>query len=1340
MGGPTDKGEKLAQEPTLPSIEGVVEESRALDPGTTLAGRYEIAHRLGEGGSGHVYAARDRLLGEDVALKILRARFRADGEQLRKLRAEVRAARRITHPNVCRVHDLVDVGGLTFVVMELLEGETLRRRLRRPLALSTAIEIARQLESGLSSAHRAGVIHCDVKPENVILHEPPRGLHLAVTDFGIARLTGSDLPGSDPQVEGTPPYMAPEQLRGRALDERTDVYGLGAVAFELLAGQPPFGRLGGGPVPALVERILHDTPRLPDEALRELAPAVRLQVELVLGHALAKEPAGRYESVAAFFAALTLALGGASSSALALRDVDPLDLTPPAPSRSLHTAAPSLSGKRSRSGRPRGTRRIATVAHIVVQEQATGGEIDDEAADRVEALLATAAQTLADAGGLVVGRAPRAVVAVFGAQTSSGDEPHRAADAARALASGTARASVAVVRAGIDTGRLLVRADGRGDGSSSVAGEALGRAEALAIAAAPGQVRVSARTSRHLARRFVLEPAGDAFAIAARRRAADAQPIVPLVGRDGELERIVKELAGSLREGIPRAALIVGPPGIGKSRLRREIVDVFASSGATQTAVVSAAPDDALASHAIMRRLLRQVLGLADGPAPDEARRAARRALAGDGGGEPNRELVDALAAVLGSRQVSALPGAGGALAAARNAIGQAARARPLLLVVDDAHWADDATLELLESLATGGVEAPVALLVLARPELLERRQRWRRGFGPLVELAPLGAEQALELAGMHLERTSPELVRAIAEASDGNPFFVEELARDLLERGGDGAPAPPSTVEEAIQARLDRLPAEERETLRAAAVLGRTFRRSDLEDLLAAASAADEVALDVGDLDLHLGELEGRRILFSLPQDASADDRYAIKHALIRDVAYRELAPATRRSLHAKAASLLRARAEDAEHEPVEHLIELARHLQGADDAEAAVATYRRAGELAASHDAPADAVRCYGRAIDLATAKGAPADVDLLVRAGEAARLSDLPDAARFLDEAIARIESDPVRRVLLARALLARGHVAMDHARWQDALALLRRGLAVVREEDEPVLAANVHETLGWVLGYALGDLPAGLAECTRAVEILDGSEHLAHLAHALLSLGAVYFRSGRYDEDIRCKLQSIELGEQLGSLFVRARGHLNLGATLNGVGRLEEAIHHSRQAIDLYGRLCSSSSVAVARNNLAAALCDLGRLDDAEREIDEALRLSDRVGSHAIDDEARVITARVAAKRGELDRASELLRGWLEHGGERISEGIVRHRLAAVLSIGGHHDDALRELDAAEKLLEGTDLCELARAHAERFRTVVRAGGDGKAVRAAAAAELARFGCAHDLLHLDDLGWI
>ena len=142
--------------PTALDATGALPQSRPsdsrLDPGTTLAGRFEIVSWLGEGGAGAVYSARDRLLGEEVALKVLHRRPQDDSEQLARLRAEVRAARRIAHPSVCRVHDLVESGALVFVVMELLRGETLRRRLRRTLGFQEAIEIARELGAGLAAA------------------------------------------------------------------------------------------------------------------------------------------------------------------------------------------------------------------------------------------------------------------------------------------------------------------------------------------------------------------------------------------------------------------------------------------------------------------------------------------------------------------------------------------------------------------------------------------------------------------------------------------------------------------------------------------------------------------------------------------------------------------------------------------------------------------------------------------------------------------------------------------------------------------------------------------------------------------------------------------------------------------------------------------------------------------------------------------------------------------------------------------------------------------------------------------------------------------------------------
>lgn len=203
-------------------------------PGTILAERYRIVGMLGRGGMGEVYRADDLKLGQAVALKFLPASLSQDGAALARLHREVRVARQISHPNVCRVFDIGEFAGQSFLTMEYIDGEDLSSLLRRigRLPESKALEISRQLCAGLAAAHDAGVLHRDLKPANVMLDGRGRA---RITDFGLAGLE-AELRGAD-VTAGTPAYMAPEQLAGREVTQRSDVYALGLVLYEIFTGQ-----------------------------------------------------------------------------------------------------------------------------------------------------------------------------------------------------------------------------------------------------------------------------------------------------------------------------------------------------------------------------------------------------------------------------------------------------------------------------------------------------------------------------------------------------------------------------------------------------------------------------------------------------------------------------------------------------------------------------------------------------------------------------------------------------------------------------------------------------------------------------------------------------------------------------------------------------------------------------------------------------------------------------------------------------------------------------------------------------------------------------------------------
>jgi len=253
-------------------------------PGNTL-GRYQILSVIGAGGMGEVYLAHDAELNRHVALKVLPVQFTRDEERVVRFRREARAASALSHPNIITVYDVGQTGETWFIATEFVEGVTLRTRLgQRPMAIPEALDIALQCALGLEAAHRAGIVHRDVKPENLIVR--PDGM-VKIVDFGLARSTKDclELFGDATQtgaVVGTPRYMSPEQAHGQKLDARTDIFSLGAVVYEMVAGQPAFRGVTTAEVFAAL--LGSDTDPLPLPGL-----------DAIVRKALAKDRDSRYQ-------------------------------------------------------------------------------------------------------------------------------------------------------------------------------------------------------------------------------------------------------------------------------------------------------------------------------------------------------------------------------------------------------------------------------------------------------------------------------------------------------------------------------------------------------------------------------------------------------------------------------------------------------------------------------------------------------------------------------------------------------------------------------------------------------------------------------------------------------------------------------------------------------------------------------------------------------------------------------------------------------------------------------------------------------------------------------------
>ncbi len=287
-----------------------------LSPGTKL-GRYELRAKIGEGGMGEVYRARDTQLGRDVAVKVLPSTYSVDEQRLSRFEQEASAASALNHPNILIVHDIGSHDGSPYVVSEILEGETLRKRISGgPLAQRRAIGYALEIANGLAAAHEKGIVHRDLKPDNIFITKDGR---VKILDFGIAKLTQGE--GSQSQTDiptrrvdtgpgivmGTVGYMSPEQVRAQAVDHRSDIFSLGAILYEMLSGRRAFH---GESAADTMSAILKEDPPDLSDTNQNISPTL----ERLVNHCLEKNPEARFHSASDLAFALEAISGSSGAS------------------------------------------------------------------------------------------------------------------------------------------------------------------------------------------------------------------------------------------------------------------------------------------------------------------------------------------------------------------------------------------------------------------------------------------------------------------------------------------------------------------------------------------------------------------------------------------------------------------------------------------------------------------------------------------------------------------------------------------------------------------------------------------------------------------------------------------------------------------------------------------------------------------------------------------------------------------------------------------------------------------------------------------------------------------
>ncbi len=959
-------------------------------------GRYHIDRELGRGGMGVVYLAHDAQLDRKVALKIPFFKDDEDGpESVERFYREARAMATVQHANLCPVFDVGKFERWHFLTMAFIDGQPLSKHLKDAgtLATNDAVTLLRKVAAAVQKAHESGIVHRDLKPSNIMLtsdNEP------VIMDFGLARRRSAgeaELTQSG-AVFGSPAYMAPEQVEARhnEIGPATDVYALGVILYQLLTGHRPFE----GSAASIFGQIVSRPPASPSSFRSDLPP----EIDAICLKALAKSPSERHASAAEFADEL------ARFSDMP-RDLSPtISFRPDLDSRS----AGARSGSDRDSDTPSVSRsrrdaelRLVTIA-IFNYETDESSFVESSAAshseqmhEQAQSFASFVSEQVARLGGVTVLGSGQEVITCFGFPQAFEDAAQRAVRVALQVMNelaATAPNSVGMPAAGqawvtIHSGEAVAEllSDAKGAGISLV-GDARNMAVRLNSVAELGSIVLSSVTHQRVALYFECETLGaqrvrgmaqpvELFKVvkeaASRNRVELVDPgnLTPLVGRDTELT-ILKDRWEQALEELGQIVLLIGDAGLGKSRLIRELREHVIREDSEGAAVIEwrCSQYHQGTSFFPIVEFLSRLLDFENLSPADRLDKVIRylRELKIE-----SAENVSLLCGMLNVPTDARFPTL--TLTPQKHKerteelllkwLTQLVAISPVLFIVEDLHWLDPSTLELLEKYVAEFESGRMLSLLTFRPEF---ETPWKsKPHQTQIALSRLTKRQIGEMMRKRTHRQDiPEtILQQVIARTDGVPLFIEEFTAVIVESGildrvgADDASLMnviPASLHDLLLARLDRMAAD-REVIQLAATIGREFGFR----LLAAACSLPEAQLQ-----LELGKLVKAEILFQKGQGTSAG--YIFKHALLQDAAYRSMLSKKRQACHRRIGEVLEQQfPETAAAEPEL----LAQHFTEAGVLDSAIQYWLKAGVRARERSADVEAIRHLTRGLELIATK---------------------------------------------------------------------------------------------------------------------------------------------------------------------------------------------------------------------------------------------------------------------------------------------------------------------------------------------------------------------------------